>query len=117
MVDHQAMLQGVAFMGGEVFKVEKAHLGRESSFCCTKKKSPENRKNKVNLRPPLCHSLNQEDVNGEKPNGEKMVDFWCQFFSRSSANFFTVYADFSRFVRDINGEKKKHLLIDDLFHG
>ena len=38
-------------------------------------------------------------------------------FSRSGADFFTVYADFSRFVRDINGEKKKHLLIDDLFHG
>ena len=27
-------------------------------------------------------------------------------FSRFGADFFTVYADFSRFVRDINGEKK-----------
>ena len=35
-----------------------------------------------------------------------MVDFWRRFFSRFGADFFTVYADFSRFVRDINGEKK-----------
>ena len=27
-------------------------------------------------------------------------------FSRFGADFFTVYADFSRFIRDINGEKK-----------
>ena len=27
-------------------------------------------------------------------------------FSRFGADFFTVYADFLRFVRDINGEKK-----------
>ena len=27
-------------------------------------------------------------------------------FLRFGADFFTVYADFSRFVRDINGEKK-----------
>ena len=39
-------------------------------------------------------------------------------FSRFGADFFTVYADFSRFIRDINGEKKKHLVIDDrFFHG
>ena len=50
----------------------------------------------------------QEDVNGEK----RTVKKWWIF----GADFFTVYADFSRFVRDINGEKK-HLLIDDLFHG
>ena len=31
-------------------------------------------------------------------------------FSRFGANFFTVYADFSRLIRDINGEKK-HLLL------
>ena len=37
-------------------------------------------------------------------------------FSRFGADFFTVSADFSRLIRDINGEKK-HLLIDDLFHG
>ena len=31
---------------------------------------------------------------------------------------FRVYADFSRFVRDINVvKKKKHLVIDELFHG
>ena len=50
----------------------------------------------------------QEDVNGEKLTVKK----WWIF----GADFFTVYADFSRFVRDINGEKK-HLLIDNLFHG
>ena len=27
-------------------------------------------------------------------------------FSRFGADFFTVHTDFSRFVRDINGEKK-----------
>ena len=36
-------------------------------------------------------------------------------FSRFGADFFTVYADFSRFIRDINGEKKKTLVIDDFF--
>ena len=39
-----------------------------------------------------------------KTNGEKMVDFWCRFFHGLVPIFFTVYADFSRFVRDINGE-------------
>ena len=42
-----------------------------------------------------------------KTNGEKMVDFWCRSFSRFTQSF-------SRFIRDINGEKK-HLVIDDLF--
>ena len=32
-------------------------------------------------------------------------------FSRFGADFFTVYADFSRFIRDINGEKKISLLM------
>ena len=32
-------------------------------------------------------------------------------FSRFGADFFTVYADFSRFVRDINGEKKNISLL------
>ena len=50
----------------------------------------------------------QEDVNGEK----RTVKKWWIF----GADFFTVYADFSRFIRDIDGEKK-HLVIDDLFHG
>ena len=45
-----------------------------------------------------------------------MVDFWCPFSSRFGADVFTVYADFSQFIRDINGEKKK-LVIDELFHG
>ena len=48
----------------------------------------------------------QEDVNGEKLTVEKMVDFRRRFFSRFGADFFTVYADFSRFIRDINGEQK-----------
>ena len=47
----------------------------------------------------------QEDVNGEKLTVKK---WWIlvPIFSRFGADFFTVYADFSRFVRDINGEKK-----------
>ena len=32
-------------------------------------------------------------------------------FSRFGADFFTVYADFSRLIRDINGEKKISLLM------
>ena len=40
-----------------------------------------------------------------------MVDFWCRFFHGLVPIFFTVYADFSRFVRDINGEKKKISLL------
>ena len=40
-----------------------------------------------------------------------MVDFWCRFFSRFGADFFTVYADFSLFIRGINGEKKISLLM------
>ena len=32
-------------------------------------------------------------------------------FSRFGADFFTVYADFSRFIRDINGETKISLLM------
>ena len=32
-------------------------------------------------------------------------------FSRFGADFFTVYADFSRFIRDINGEKKNISLL------
>ena len=41
-----------------------------------------------------------------KTNGEKNGGFLVPIFSRFGADFFTVYADFSRFVRDINGEKK-----------
>ena len=52
-----------------------------------------------------------------KTNGEKMVDFWCRLFSRFGADFFHgLVPIFSRFIRDANGEKK-HLVIDDLFHG
>ena len=36
-------------------------------------------------------------------------------FSRFGADFFTVYADFSRFVRDINGEKKNISLLMIVF--
>ena len=45
----------------------------------------------------------QEDVNSEKLTVKK----WWIF----GADFFTVYADFSRFVRDINGEKKNISLL------
>ena len=50
----------------------------------------------------------QEDRNGEKLTVNKWWIFGADFsrFTRS----------FSRFVRDINGEKK-HLVADDLFHG
>ena len=48
----------------------------------------------------------QEDVNGEKLT-VKNGGFLAPIFSRFGADFFTVYADFSRFIRDINGEKKK----------
>ena len=47
----------------------------------------------------------QEDVNGEKRT-VKNGGFLVPIFSRFGADFFTVYADFSRFVRDINGEQK-----------
>ena len=40
-----------------------------------------------------------------------MVDFWCRFFHGLVPIFFTVYADFSRFIRDINGEKKNISLL------
>ena len=49
----------------------------------------------------------EEDVNGEKLTVKKWWIFGADFFfSRFGADFFTVYADFSRFIRDINGEKK-----------
>ena len=41
----------------------------------------------------------QEDVNGEKANGEKNGGFLVLIFSRFGADFFTVYADFSRFCK------------------
>ena len=49
-----------------------------------------------------------EDVNGEKLRMKK----WWNF----GADFSRFTQSFSRFIRDINGEKK-HLVIDDLFHG
>ena len=52
----------------------------------------------------FCH----EDVNGEKLTVKERWIFGADF-SRFTQSF-------SRFIRDINGEKK-HLLIDDLFHG
>ena len=36
------------------------------------------------------------------------------FFSWFGADFFTVYADFSRLIRDINGEKKKLVIVKNL---
>ena len=47
----------------------------------------------------------QEDVNGEKLTVKKWWIFGADFFT-VWCRFFTVYADFSRFLRDINGEKK-----------
>ena len=58
----------------------------------------------------------QEDGNGEKLTVKKWWLFGCRFFHGFGADFFTVYADFSRFVRDLNGEKN-HLVMDELFHG
>ena len=43
-----------------------------------------------------------------KTNGEKMVEFWCRFFP--------VYAEFFT-VSKGHKQWKKHLVIDDLFHG
>ena len=54
-------------------------------------------------------------MNSEKLTVKKWWIFGADFFT-VWCRFFTVYADFSRFVRDINGEKK-HLVIDELFHG
>ena len=52
--------------------------------------------------------INQEDVNGENLTMKK----WWIF----GADFSQFTQSFSWFIRDINGEKK-HLVIDDLFHG
>ena len=38
-------------------------------------------------------------------------------FSRFGADFFTVYADFSRLIRDINSETKNLVIDDRFFHG
>ena len=54
--------------------------------------------------------VSQEDVNGEKLT-VKNGGFLVPIFSRFGADFFTVYADFSRFIRDINGEKKNISLL------
>ena len=48
--------------------------------------------------PNVKNSRRRYVVNGEKLTVKK----WWIF----GADFFTVYTDFSRFVRDINGEKK-----------
>ena len=45
------------------------------------------------------HRTSQEDA-----NGEKMVDFWCRFFHG-------LVPIFSRFIRDINGDKKNISLL------
>ena len=54
-------------------------------------------------------SNDQEDVNGDKVTMKK----WWIF----GADFSRFTHSFSLFIGDINGEKKKHLVIDDLFHG
>ena len=51
----------------------------------------------------LEEHISQEDVNGEKLT---VKEWWIW-----GADFFTVYADFSRFVSDINGEKKNISLL------
>ena len=58
---------------------------------------------------PELSLASQEDVNSEKLTVKK---WWIL-----GADFFTVYTEFSRLKRDIHGEQKKHLVIDDLFHG
>ena len=40
-----------------------------------------------------------------------MVDSWWRFFHGFGADLFTVYADFSRFIRGTNGEKKNISLL------
>ena len=70
-------------------------------FWCYYKRSEAAHLNRpIPLRKVIC----QEDVNGEKLTVKKWWIFGADF-SRFGADFFTVYADFSRFVRDINGEK------------
>ena len=41
----------------------------------------------------------QEDINGEKRTVKKWWIFGADFFSRFGADFFTVYANFSRFIK------------------
>ena len=48
----------------------------------------------------------QEDVNSEKLTVKKWWILVPIFYGFFGADFFTVYADFWRFIRDINGEKK-----------
>ena len=62
--------------------------------------------NRGNSRTSIRTKLIQEDVNGEKLTVKKWCGFLVPIFSRFGADFFTVYADFSRCIRDINGEKK-----------
>ena len=57
----------------------------------------------------------QEDVNGEKLTVKKWWIFGADFFTVWCRFFFTVYADFSRFVRDINGEQKNFSLSMSFF--
>ena len=58
------------------------------------------------VRPGTCLTfVGPEDVNGEKLTVKKWWIFNADFFM-VWCRFFTVYADFSRFVRDINGENR-----------
>ena len=80
----------VAFGRQDPFDVRNVKVGQQSRF-----------------RPKMiCFWIKSRRRKRWKTNGEKMVDFWCRFFHGLVPIFFTVYADFSRFIRDINGEKK-----------
>ena len=63
------------------------------------------------ISPQSSAQFMQEDGNGEKLTVKKWWLFGCRFFHGLVPIFFTVYADFSRFVRDINGEKKNISLV------
>ena len=82
----------------------------------TESKFATGRRNRYGDRKTLRRALrsawfySHEDVNGEKLTVKKWWILGAVFFSRFTQSF-------SRFIRDINGEKTKHLVIDDLFHG
>ena len=91
-------------------------LSKENQvWCCEGQEVPQ-RAETPKIQSNEKVTFQEEDVNGEKLTVKKMVDFWCRFFHGLVPIFSRFDADFSRFVRDING-KKKLLVIDELFHG
>ena len=56
-------------------------------------------------------NFSQEDVNGEKLTVRKWWAFWCRFFHGLVPTFSRFTPIFSRFVRDINCEKKNISLL------